>query len=249
MRRGRWPAGWLEERLVPETQLPSCRYLYGRTLTPEQPGGAQQEVHVLWTPVPPALTLGEGQEDATWEFLTVVGGSQAEAQACLEEALQLQARHALYTAHAQAWAQLWADCGLDLEGPLALRQALRGALYYLLSALPQPGAPGYVCHGLSPGGLSNGSRGECYWGHVFWDQVRAVPSPRALRASVGLCSARGGSAAGEAQGRGQRGLLGAAELQLKEEGSDQKVQRPRTMQLQDSWLGRRLHSPLGRESL
>ncbi|XP_055436381.1 protein-glucosylgalactosylhydroxylysine glucosidase isoform X1 [Bubalus kerabau] len=158
----------LDLHLGPDFQ--GARYLCGHTLTPEQPGGAQQEVHMLWTPVPPALTLGEEQEDATWEFLTVVGGSQAEAQACLAEALQLQARHALYTTHAQAWAQLWADCGLDVEGPLALRQALRGALYYLLSALPQPGASGYVCHGLSPGGLSNGSREECYWGHVFWDQ-------------------------------------------------------------------------------
>ncbi|ELK32061.1 Acid trehalase-like protein 1 [Myotis davidii] len=37
-------------------------------------------------------------------------------------------------------------------------------------AVFQPGVPGYVCHGLSPGGLSNGSREECYWGHVFWDQ-------------------------------------------------------------------------------
>ena len=34
------------------------------------------------------------------------------------------------------------------------------------------------------------------------------------------------------------GLLGAAESQLKEEGSDQKVQRPRATQLQDSWPGR-----------
>ncbi|KAM5222761.1 protein-glucosylgalactosylhydroxylysine glucosidase isoform 3-T3 [Hipposideros larvatus] len=125
---------------------------------------------MLWTPVPSALTLGHGEEDGTWEFLTVVGGSQAEAQACLAEALRLQARGTLYTAHAQAWAQLWAGCGLDVVGPLALRQALRAALYYLLSALPHPGAPGYVCHGLSPGGLSNGSREECYWGHVFWDQ-------------------------------------------------------------------------------
>ncbi|XP_013358366.1 PREDICTED: acid trehalase-like protein 1 isoform X4 [Chinchilla lanigera] len=38
------------------------------------------------------------------------------------------------------------------------------------SALPQPGTSGPVCHGLSPGGLSNGSHGECYWGHIFWDQ-------------------------------------------------------------------------------
>ncbi|XP_070344654.1 protein-glucosylgalactosylhydroxylysine glucosidase isoform X12 [Equus asinus] len=147
-----------------------ARYMYGHTLTPEQPGGLLQEVHMLWTPVPPALTLGEGEMDRTWEFLTVVGGSQAEAQACLTEAQQLQGRGALYTVHAQAWAQLWAGCGLDVVGPLPLRQALRGALYYLLSTLPQPGAPGYVCHGLSPGGLSNGSREECYWGHVFWDQ-------------------------------------------------------------------------------
>lgn len=228
-----------EERLVPETRLPSCRYLCGRTLTPEQPGGAQQEVHMLWTPVPPALTLGEGQEDATWEFLTVVGGSQAEAQACLAEALQLQARHALYTAHAQAWAQLWADCGLDVEGPLALRQALRGALYYLLSALPQPGASGYVCHGLSPGGLSNGSRGECYWGHVFWDQVRATPTPstRQSTCTAGLCSARLGLRLERHRDVTGGGLLRAAELQLKEEGSDQKGQRPRATQLQDSWPG------------
>ncbi|CAK7308039.1 Protein-glucosylgalactosylhydroxylysine glucosidase [Vulpes lagopus] len=158
----------LDLHLGPDFQ--GARYLYGHTLTPEQPGGPQQEVHMLWTPVPPALTLGESEEDQTWEFLTVVGGSQAEAQICFTEALQLQAGGTLYAAHAQAWVQLWATCGLDVVGPLPLRQALRGALYYLLSALPQPGAPGYTCHGLSPGGLSNGSREECYWGHVFWDQ-------------------------------------------------------------------------------
>ncbi|XP_038279907.1 protein-glucosylgalactosylhydroxylysine glucosidase isoform X2 [Canis lupus baileyi] len=158
----------LDLHLGPDFQ--GARYLYGHTLTPEQPGGPQQEVHMLWTPVPPALTLGESEEDQTWEFLTVVGGSQAEAQLCFTEALQLQVGGTLYAAHARAWAQLWATCGLDVVGPLPLRQALRGALYYLVSALPQPGAPGYTCHGLSPGGLSNGSREECYWGHVFWDQ-------------------------------------------------------------------------------
>ncbi|XP_073908315.1 protein-glucosylgalactosylhydroxylysine glucosidase isoform X2 [Castor canadensis] len=158
----------LDLHLGPDFQ--GVRYLYGHTLTPEQPGGPQQEVHMLWTPVPPALTLGKDEEARTWDFLTVVGSSQAEAQACLAEALQLQAQGTLYIAHAQAWAQFWAGCGLDIAGPLALRQVLRGSLYYLLSALPQPGTPGYICHGLSPGGLSNGSQEECYWGHIFWDQ-------------------------------------------------------------------------------
>ncbi|XP_012507442.1 PREDICTED: acid trehalase-like protein 1 isoform X1 [Propithecus coquereli] len=158
----------LDLHLGPDFQ--GARYLYGHTLTPEQPGGPRQEVHMLWTPAPPALTLGEGEEDGTWDFLTVVGSSQAEARACLTEAMQLQAGGALYSTHTRAWARLWAGCGLDVAGPLPLRQALRGSLYYLLSALPQPEATGYICHGLSPGGLSNGSRGECYWGHVFWDQ-------------------------------------------------------------------------------
>nr|XP_020039058.1 acid trehalase-like protein 1 isoform X4 [Castor canadensis] len=163
----------LDLHLGPDFQ--GVRYLYGHTLTPEQPGGPQQEVHMLWTPVPPALTLGKDEEARTWDFLTVVGSSQAEAQACLAEALQLQAQGTLYIAHAQAWAQFWAGCGLDVAGPLALRQVLRGSLYYLLSALPQPGTPGYICHGLSPGGLSNGSQEECYWGHIFWDQAaRAI---------------------------------------------------------------------------
>lgn len=132
---------------------------------------------MLWMPPPPALTLEADEEARTWDFLTVVGSTQAEVQACLAEAQQLQARGALYTAHTQAWTQFWASCGLDVEGPLGLRQALCSSLYYLLSALPPPGTPGFVCHGLSPGGLSNGSRDECYWGHIFWDQVCGVRPP------------------------------------------------------------------------
>lgn len=132
---------------------------------------------MLWMPPPPALTLEADEEARTWDFLTVVGSTQAEVQACLAEAQQLQARGALYMAHTQAWTQLWASCGLDVEGPLGLRQALCSSLYYLLSALPPPGTPGFVCHGLSPGGLSNGSRDECYWGHIFWDQVCGVRPP------------------------------------------------------------------------
>lgn len=126
---------------------------------------------MLWMPVPPALTLGEEEKDRTWEFLTVVASSQTEVQGCFAEALQLQTRGVLYTIHADSWGQLWEGCGLDVAGPLALRQALRASLYYLFSELPQPDTQGPISHGLSPGGLSNGSREECYWGHIFWDQV------------------------------------------------------------------------------
>ncbi|XP_060031824.1 protein-glucosylgalactosylhydroxylysine glucosidase isoform X4 [Erinaceus europaeus] len=158
----------LELHLGPDFQ--GARSLGGWTLTPEQPGGPRQEVHMLWTPAPPVLTLEPAASAAAWDFLVVVAGSREQAQARLLEALELQAAGRLYRAHTQAWAQLWEGCGLAVGGPLPLRQALRGALFYLLSGLSPPGSPGDICHGLSPGGLSNGRRGECYWGHVFWDQ-------------------------------------------------------------------------------
>uniref|UniRef100_A0A8C2MVQ8 Protein glucosylgalactosylhydroxylysine glucosidase n=1 Tax=Cricetulus griseus TaxID=10029 RepID=A0A8C2MVQ8_CRIGR len=188
-----------------------ARYLHGHTLTPEQPGEPQQEVHMLWIPVPPALTLGEDEQDRTWDFLTVVGGSQSEAQGCFAEALQLQTRGDLYTVHADTWVQLWAGCGLDVTGPLALRQALRGSLYYLLSELPQPGTKGFINHGLSPGGLANGSQEECYWGHIFWDQdLWMFPNilmfhPEAARAILEYRVRTLGGALKNAQNLGYRG--------------------------------------------
>ncbi|XP_040607719.1 protein-glucosylgalactosylhydroxylysine glucosidase isoform X3 [Mesocricetus auratus] len=199
----------LDLQVGPDFQ--GARYLHGHTLIPEQPGEPQQEVHMLWMPVPSALTLGKDEQDRTWDFLTVVGGSQAEAQGCFAEALQLQTRGDLYTVHADAWAQLWAGCGLDVTGPLALRQALRGSLYYLLSELPQPGTKGHISHGLSPGGLSNGSQEECYWGHVFWDQdLWMFPNilmfhPEAARAILEYRIRTLGGALKNAQNLGYRG--------------------------------------------
>ncbi|XP_027715927.1 protein-glucosylgalactosylhydroxylysine glucosidase isoform X2 [Vombatus ursinus] len=147
-----------------------ARYLYGRTLVPEEPGGSRPEVHMLWTPVPPSLTLSEAEEQTqTWDFLTVVGGSKEEAEGHFLEAASLQGAGALYSSHADAWGSLWEACALDLVGSFPLQQTLRGCLYYTLSALPHLGAS-EPFHGLSPGGLSNGRQGQCYWGHIFWDQ-------------------------------------------------------------------------------
>ncbi|XP_056657000.1 protein-glucosylgalactosylhydroxylysine glucosidase [Monodelphis domestica] len=146
-----------------------ARYLHGRTLVPEQPGCALAEVHLLWMPVPLTLSLAADEQERTWDFLTLVAGSRAQAEAQFLEALSMRAAGTLFPRHSAAWAELWEAWAADLEGPLALRQALRGCLYYTLSALPPPGCP-EPFHGLSPGGLSNGGFGQCYWGHVFWDQ-------------------------------------------------------------------------------
>ncbi|NWX13335.1 PGGHG glucosidase, partial [Aegotheles bennettii] len=145
-------------------------YVYGRTLVPEVQGGPCPTVHMLWNPVPQAVTLCGEERERSWEFLTAVAESEEEVKRSYSEGMVLLTAGSLHASHLHAWATLWQGCSMDLDGPLALRQALRGCLYYLLSSIPPPGSTGFLFHGISPGGLSNGTQGEDYWGHVFWDQ-------------------------------------------------------------------------------
>ncbi|XP_074904662.1 protein-glucosylgalactosylhydroxylysine glucosidase isoform X4 [Buteo buteo] len=147
-----------------------AQYVYGKTLVPEVEGGPRPTVHMLWTPVPQTLTLRGEERERSWEFLMAVAESEEEAKRSYREGLALMAAGSLHSSHVHAWAMLWRGCCIDLDGPLPLRQALYGCLYYLLSAIPPRGNPGFLFHGISPGGLSNGTQGEDYWGHVFWDQ-------------------------------------------------------------------------------
>uniref|UniRef100_A0A8C0H4N6 Protein-glucosylgalactosylhydroxylysine glucosidase n=1 Tax=Chelonoidis abingdonii TaxID=106734 RepID=A0A8C0H4N6_CHEAB len=125
---------------------------------------------MIWTPVPQAVTLPGEEQERTWEFLTTVAESEEEVKKCFSEGTSLIAAGSLYSSHTQAWTALWKGCRVDVDGPLPLRQALYGCLYYLLSAIPPLDSPDFLFHGISPGGLSNGTQGEDYWGHVFWDQ-------------------------------------------------------------------------------
>ncbi|XP_043404018.1 protein-glucosylgalactosylhydroxylysine glucosidase isoform X1 [Chelonia mydas] len=147
-----------------------AQYIYGKTLIPEVEGAPQPTVHMIWTPVPQAVTLPGEEQERTWDFLTAVAESEEEVKRCFSEGTSLIAAGSLYSSHTQAWAALWKGCRVDVDGPLPLRQALYGCLYYLLSAIPPLDSPDFLFHGISPGGLSNGTQGEDYWGHVFWDQ-------------------------------------------------------------------------------
>ncbi|NWH39629.1 PGGHG glucosidase, partial [Chloropsis hardwickii] len=145
-------------------------YIFGQTLVPEVEGGPRPTVHMLWTPIPQWLTLGGEERERCWQFLTAVAGSEEEAKRSYSAGLSLAAAGSLLRSHVRAWAALRRGCSVELDGPPALRQALHGCLYYLLSAIPPRDSPAAPFHGISPGGLSNGTRGEDYWGHVFWDQ-------------------------------------------------------------------------------
>ncbi|XP_068050538.1 protein-glucosylgalactosylhydroxylysine glucosidase isoform X3 [Anomalospiza imberbis] len=161
--------------LIPGPDFQGAHYIYGQTLVPEVEGGPRPTVHMLWTPIPRSLTLGGEERERCWQFLTAVAGSEEEAKRSYSAGLSLLAAGSLHRSHVRAWAALRRGCSVELDGPLALRQALHGCLYYLLSAIPPRDSPGVPFHGISPGGLSNGTRGEDYWGHVFWDQGAKFP--------------------------------------------------------------------------
>ncbi|XP_013803735.1 protein-glucosylgalactosylhydroxylysine glucosidase isoform X1 [Apteryx mantelli] len=188
-----------------------AHYIYGKTLVPEVDGGPQPTVHMLWTPVPQTVTLHGEEQERTWEFLTAVAESEEEVKRCYSEGMARIAAGTLYSSHTKAWAALWRGCCVDLDGPLPLRQALYGCLYYLLSAIPPLGDPNFLFHGISPGGLSNGSQGEDYWGHVFWDQDTWIfPSillfyPEAARAILEYRIRTLGGALRNAQEQGYEG--------------------------------------------
>ncbi|NWT76103.1 PGGHG glucosidase, partial [Prunella himalayana] len=156
--------------LTPGPDFQGAHYIYGQTLVPEVEGGPRPTVHMLWTPIPESLTLGGAERERCWRFLTAVAGSAAEARRSYSAGLALLPAGSLLRSHLRAWAALRRRCSVQLHGPPALRQALHGCLYYLLSAIPPRDSPGAPFHGISPGGLANGTRGEDYWGHVFWDQ-------------------------------------------------------------------------------
>ncbi|XP_065260223.1 protein-glucosylgalactosylhydroxylysine glucosidase [Emys orbicularis] len=187
------------------------QYIYGKTLIPEVEGAPQPTVHMIWTPVPQAVTLPGEEQERTWEFLTAVAESEEEVKRCFSEGTSLIAAGSLYSSHTQAWAALWKGCRVDVDGPLPLRQALYGCLYYLLSAIPPLDSPDFLFHGISPGGLSNGTQGEDYWGHVFWDQDTWVyPNillfyPEAARAILKYRIRALGGALKNAQEQGYKG--------------------------------------------
>lgn len=147
-------------------------YLYGKTLIPEVDGGPQPTMHIIWTPVPQSVTLPGEEKEKSWEFLTAVAESEEDVKRNFIEGMTLIQSGSLYLSHIQAWTKLWEGSSVEVDGPPSLSQAIYGCLYYLLSSIPPLASCDFPFSGISPGGLSNGTQDEDYWGHVFWDQVR-----------------------------------------------------------------------------
>ncbi|MEE6498520.1 hypothetical protein FKM82_003137 [Ascaphus truei] len=146
-----------------------AQYIFGSTLIPEVKSCPLKSVHMIWSPVPQSLMLQTSELEKSWVFVTAVSETEDDVKEKFIEGLTLVDEGQIYSSHEKAWAEFWTESCIEVEGSLALTQALYGCLYYLLSSLPPLGSSEEF-HGISPGGLSNGHRREDYWGHIFWDQ-------------------------------------------------------------------------------
>ncbi|XP_039665978.1 protein-glucosylgalactosylhydroxylysine glucosidase [Perca fluviatilis] len=145
-------------------------HIQGKVTTAEFPGGSCPTVHLIWTHIPPTLTLLPEQSQARWGFILVVANSLDTAEANFDEGLNLMATGNLRPSHEKAWKELWLESQVEVAGSERLCKALIGCMFYLLSAFPSIHDTSGSFGGVSPGGLSNGGDGQDYWGHVFWDQ-------------------------------------------------------------------------------
>ncbi|XP_075996892.1 protein-glucosylgalactosylhydroxylysine glucosidase [Genypterus blacodes] len=146
------------------------RHIQGQTTAAEIPGGPVPTVHLIWTPIPPILTLLSGQTKTRWGFILVAANTSESAEASFDEGLNLMSSGTLRPSHEQSWKELWLESSIELVGSEPLSKALIGCLFYLLSAFPSLHNASRAFGGVSPGGLSNGGDDQDYWGHVFWDQ-------------------------------------------------------------------------------
>ena len=117
---------------------------------------------------------------AAW---TADPGGEADLDGAYDLLAEVEARgfDTLLAEHREAWARLWADAEVTIEGDPAAQLAARFAVFHLLSAAPDTGEAAVGARGLT---------GTGYAGHVFWDaDVFVLPAlaairPRAARAMI-----------------------------------------------------------------
>ena len=154
---------------VPKSKLPpdilNIEAKYGLINTTEEVNSERVGVAVVYSKVPESVDF-QPQTKKTFYFVTAIVSSLntvgylESAFSCYKQAVMLAKSDGLLGAHTEAWAELWQESGIEIEGDLELAQAVYGSLYYILSSIRSSWP-----YGLSPGSLSSND----YWGHSFWD--------------------------------------------------------------------------------
>ncbi|KAM9815942.1 protein-glucosylgalactosylhydroxylysine glucosidase isoform 1-T3 [Syngnathus typhle] len=187
-------------------------HIQGHPHKAEFPGCPSPTVHLIWTPIPSSLMLPPEQSQDRWDFIVAVANSLDVTEACFDEGLELMATGGLRSSHETAWKELWLKSNVEVVGSERLLKAVIGCMFYLLSAFPSIHDTSGGFGGVSPGGLSNGSEAQDYWGHVFWDQEMwifptiALFYPKMARAALEYRVRTMDGAKYNAQKQGYKGL-------------------------------------------
>jgi trehalose/maltose hydrolase-like predicted phosphorylase len=137
--------------------------MFGHILASEETYSPLVQVAYASTPLPQQLTLESGETSTTFYFITALRTS-LESSNPAEDALQDYEMAnvmapSLLKAHKQAWQQRLVG-RVEIEGDLALAQAVNASWYALLASVRDDWP-----WSLSPGGLATNG----YNGHTFWD--------------------------------------------------------------------------------
>eukprot|EP01102_Stenamoeba_stenopodia_P020574 TRINITY_DN8083_c0_g2_i2.p1 TRINITY_DN8083_c0_g2~~TRINITY_DN8083_c0_g2_i2.p1 ORF type:complete len:574 (+),score=131.27 TRINITY_DN8083_c0_g2_i2:205-1926(+) len=137
--------------------------MQGSIITPEDPqNGTYVKVAVAYT-APPTILSIPANTQSQFFYITAMrsslDSSDPLADALNDYATAMANATGLFDSHIAGWAALWTS-GIEVEGNLALAQAINSSMGYILGSVRSDWP-----WSLSPGGLASNS----YNGHTFWD--------------------------------------------------------------------------------
>lgn len=119
------------------------------------------------------VTVSAGQSVTLEKVATIVTGRDtaiSEPASAARNYLEECGRYAdLHRRHTRAWARLWEQCTVNLDGNAAAVRILRLHLVHVLQTISPHTAE------LDVGVPARGLHGEAYRGHVFWDSLFVSP--------------------------------------------------------------------------
>jgi trehalose/maltose hydrolase-like predicted phosphorylase len=183
-----------------------------RVFSGGQPVPAERRLYQMEDYIQQVLAFDVGQGTATRveKMVTFFTSRDPAVSDTLVKAATSAARHtdfaATFERHTAAWDELWRVCDMRVSGNERVQQLLRLHIAHILQVCSRHTAD------LDAGLPARGLNGEAYRGHVFWDEIYALPFfnvrlPEVTRGLLMYRYRRIGEARAAAREAGLRGAM------------------------------------------
>ena len=159
-----------DEEISPDKKLGEVTVFAAQITDPETKDSPVLKVYCVSSIFAKELSKGHHT------FLFAFGYTHNEAVEFYNLAVHYYNNKSLMSSHQNSWDFVWRSVNVDVDNT-DFAKTVKSALFFILNAFPHfalenPELENYPFdfYGVSPGSLGNGSDGEDYWGHVFWDQ-------------------------------------------------------------------------------